>query len=373
MNPLRTTHLLFCFTWFLAACSNIPEQSTVPVIPAVISENLEGPAQTFLQPPISVVAVGDIMLGTDYPDDRLPPDDGKALLQHVFDELKSADITFGNYEGTFINGGEPAKTCRDLTRCYLFRTPPQYAHQLVEAGFDVVSLANNHARDFGEEGRVATMQTLDAVRIFHSGLEGDVASWSVKGRKIAMIAFAPFREAHNPLVIEKAAALVTGLADSHDIMLVSMHMGAEGEEATRVPFAEEFFHGENRGDVVAFSRAVVDAGADLVIGHGPHVPRALEFYKGRLIAYSLGNFCTYYGINVRGLNGLAPILRVRLSAEGEFIDGRIISTRQYRPNGPLLDPSHQAARLMAELTRLDFPDTLLEIGSSGQISIKNSK
>lgn len=319
---------------------------------------------------LDIVAVGDIMLGTNYPQNHLPPDGGANLLLGVLEPLRNADITFGNYEGTLMDGGEAVKQCQDPRRCYVFRTPTSFVSQLQTAGFDVMSLANNHARDFGEEGRQASMQALDAAGIHHSGMQGDIASWEIQGVRIALIAYAPFRGAHNPLDIPLAQSQVVALAENHDIVLVSMHMGAEGEEATRVPFKEEYFHGELRGDVVAFSHAVVDAGADLVIGHGPHVPRAIELYRDRLIAYSLGNFCTYYGINVRGLNGLAPILRVQMTVDGHFLAGEIISARQYRPNGPLLDPSHQAARLMAELTRLDFPQTDLEISANGQISRK---
>jgi len=318
---------------------------------------------------LHIIAVGDVMLGTDFPENHLPPDEGKHLLTGVSSILVDADVTFGNYEGTLLVGGEPAKQCRDPKRCYLFRTPPDYVSNLVNAGFDVMSLANNHTRDFGEQGRTASMAALAASGILHSGLEGDIARWQVKGYQLAMIAFAPFRGANNPLDVELAAQLVRDVKLESDLVLISMHMGAEGEQATRIPFSEEYFHGENRGDVVRFSRAMIDAGASLVLGHGPHVPRAIELYQGHLIAYSLGNFCTYYGINVRGLNGLAPILSVKLAADGRFASGQIISAEQIRPNGPTLDPGHRAARLIAELTALDFPQTRLEISADGLIKV----
>jgi len=321
---------------------------------------------------LTVSAVGDIMLGTDFPNNHLPPDNGQHLLSGVAQVLQAADITFGNYEGTLLSGGEPAKLCRNPKRCYVFRSPPSYVENLQVAGFDVMSLANNHARDFGDEGRLSSMTVLTQAGIHNSGLEGHFASWQVKGKQIGMIAFAPFRGANNPLDIKAAQETVRAFKAEHDVVLVSMHMGAEGEQATRVTFAEEYFHGENRGDVVLFSRSMVEAGADLILGHGPHVPRALELYQGRLIAYSLGNFCTYYGINVRGKNGLAPILNVTLYDDGEFKSGQIISARQIRPNGPILDPGHAAARLMADLTRMDFPETPLEISTTGLISVKAS-
>ena len=294
--------------------SDSTQSETGAKTPSSISDEVApGPRTT-----LTVSAVGDIMLGTDFPENHLPPNDGQHLLSGVSSILKQADITFGNYEGTLLSGGEPAKQCRNPKRCYVFRSPPHYVQNLIAAGFDVVSLANNHARDFGDEGRLSSMDTLAQAGIQHSGIEGDVASWSVKDRKIGLIAFAPFRGANNPLDIEAAQETVRSFKSQHDIVLVSMHMGAEGEGMTRIPFAEEFFHGENRGDVVLFSRSMVEAGADLVLGHGPHVPRALELFQGRLIAYSLGNFCTYYGINVRGKNGLAKPIHLRLCEPVRF-------------------------------------------------------
>jgi hypothetical protein len=120
--------------------------------------------------------------------------------------------------------------------------------------------------------------------------------------------------------------------------------------------------------VVSFAHAVIDAGADLVIGHGPHVPRALEVYNQRLVAYSLGNFCTYEGINIDNIKGYAPILSVQLAVDGAFISGRIISTYQQRPYGNRLDRQHRVAQLMRELTSADFPDGILKIDRQGYLS-----
>ena len=111
--------------------------------------------------------------------------------------------------------------------------------------------------------------------------------------------------------------LVAELAAKHDIVIVSFHGGAEGNGAEVLPFAREIFAGEDRGNVVEFARAMIDAGADIVLGHGPHVVRPMEIYTDRLIAYSLGNFATYYGISVEGIRGIAPILLVTLDDEGQ--------------------------------------------------------
>lgn len=319
-------------------------------------------------PVLTVAAVGDIMLGTDFPENRLPDDDGHSLLGAVSDHLKAADIAFGNLEGTLADGVAAEKRC-ETGPCYLFRSPSRYARHLQRAGFDVVSLANNHSRDFGEAGREATMRALDRVGIRYSGRFGEIASWVVKGRRVGLLAFAPFVGANPMLDLETAGGMIRDAKRDHDIVIVSFHGGAEGEEHARLPFAEEYFHNENRGDVVAFARAAVDAGADLVIGHGPHVPRALELYKDRLIAYSLGNFCTFWGIKVTGYNGLAPLLIARIGADGRFVDGRILSARQERPHGPRLDPEHQAARLIKRLTAADFPHSRLRIDALGAVRV----
>ena len=317
---------------------------------------------------ISIAAVGDMMIGTDYPENLLPDDDGVGFLAAVTPWLRSADITFGNLEGVLVDGGEPGKQCSNPKACYLFRSPSRYAYHYHAAGFDVLSLANNHARDFGEEGRTATMQTLAAAGIHHSGREGDFASLEVKGLRVAVLAYAVTKNSNMLLDYALSEQTVRDLAATHDIVVVSFHGGAEGRDVTRLPFAEEEYYGEPRGDVVRFARMVVDAGADLVIGHGPHVVRAMERYNDRLIAYSLGNFATYYGISVAGIKGIAPILIATLDEEGRFIEGEIISTRQVRPAGPSLDPEGRALKMIRGLSIEDFGNPGLTFHPDGGVT-----
>ena len=341
---------------------------TTPICCNDSETKLRAPIQTpkvIAREDISITAVGDIMLGTNFPDDRLAPNDGINLLKPLTSILSQADITFGNLEGVLLDGGEAAKKCKNTSSCYVFRSPPHYAKYLKTAGFDVLSLANNHARDFGEEGRTTSMQALDTVKLRHTGRIGDIARWTVKGSVVTWIAYAPFGGSYDLLDISLAEKQIKELVKTSDLVFVSIHAGAEGKEVSHVPFKNEMFYGEDRGDVVKFSHAVIDAGADLVIGHGPHVPRAMELYKNRLIAYSLGNFLTYQGIRITGENGIAPILTVKLSPDGKFKQGQIISARQYRPQGTLLDPTHTAARIIQELTQNDFPNTPLLFYKNG--------
>ncbi len=317
---------------------------------------------------IRIAAVGDLMIGTDYPQDHLPDDDGIAFLAQVAPWLWGADIAFGNLEGVLVDGGEPAKKCSNPKSCYLFRSPTRYAHHYRAAGFDVLSLANNHARDFGEDGRTSTMNALQQTGIHHTGRSGDFASFSVDGLRIAVLAFAVTKNSNMMLDYELASDTIGECAASHDIVIVSFHGGAEGQDVMHLPFAEEEYFDEPRGDVVRFARMVVDAGADLVIGHGPHVVRAMERYKNRLIAYSLGNFATYYGISVAGVKGVAPLLLVTLAGDGRFVDGQIISTVQLRPDGPSIDDKHRALNLIRGLSIDDFGEPGFRFHADGRLA-----
>ncbi len=373
-NKSRRPILILTFSTWIAGCATTIEEKPAPVadtvVPApveeVIPEPVPPPAPP--KPPITIASVGDMMLGTDFPTDRLADDDGKGQLSEARIYLSRAQVAFGNLEGVLMDGGEPAKVCKDPSLCYLFRSPARYAEHFRDAGFDVLSLANNHARDFGEEGRDASMLALDEVGIAHSGRVGDVASWQQGDYRLAMAAFAPNIGSHSINDEDAAACLISKLAQDHDLVLVSFHGGAEGEGAMHVSDVEEFYYGESRGNVVSFSHRMIDAGADMVIGHGPHVPRALELYRGRLIAYSLGNFATYYGISVSGDKGVAPMLTATVDEDGRLLEGEIISFRQRRPDGPRLDERQTAASLIRKLTRTDFNGGGLEFTDGGSFT-----
>jgi hypothetical protein len=350
----------------LAACAGPPSRTPRGPVAEPAAPVHEGPAAS-VPAGIRIAAVGDMMLGTDYPKDILPDDDGASFLAAVTPTLSAADLAFGNLEGVLADNSEPAKECSNASACYLFRSPTRYARLFRDAGFDVLSLANNHARDFGEEGRTETMRALDALGILHSGRVGDFASLTVKGTRIAVLAYSVTQQSNLLLDYDLAADTVAAFAATHDIVVVSFHGGAEGWDVTRLPFGEEAYYGEPRGDVVRFARLMVDAGADLVIGHGPHVVRAVERYRGRLIAYSLGNFATYYGISVNGIYGFAPILIVTLDNKGRFIEGEIVSTRQIRPAGPSIDPDRVAQKVMRGLSIADFGNSGLTFMPDGRL------
>ena len=320
---------------------------------------------------IVIMGTGDIMLGSTFPDTSggsLPKDDGANVLKEVAPYLLAADIAFGNLEGPLTDGGSTGKCSAKSTRCYAFRVPTRFGKNLKDAGYDIMSLANNHASDFGIEGRKTTIKTLDDLGIAHSGEVGDIARMVIKGKKVSLIAFANYGVSYNMNNIEAAVEYVKEEVAKADIVIVSFHGGGEGASRQHVVEGTETFLGENRGDLRKFSRAVIDAGADLVLGHGPHVMRGIEIYNDRLIAYSLGNFATYGGMNLTGPSGLTAILEVRLNLDGSFKIGQLHPAKQFRPGGPVLDPAGEVIPVMQGLTKTDFPTSGAKIGDDGSIS-----
>ena len=321
----------------------------------------------------TVIGVGDMMLGTNYPSTSyLPPNDGKDLLADVRDYLKNADVPFGNLEGTmFDNGGTP-KTCRDPSVCYVFRTPAKYVQYYLDAGFDVLSIANNHSGDFGPEGRRKTKEVLQEAGIAYAGLAGtdEYVIFERNGVKYGFCAFAPNSGTCNLRDIPGAQRIVKKLTEISDVVIVSFHGGAEGASHQHVTRKNETYIGENRGNVYEFAHAVIDVGADIVLGHGPHVTRAVELYKDRFIAYSLGNFCTYGRFSLAGPAGIAPIIKLEINKLGEFLSGEIVPVYQQKTHGPKIDPQKRAIKTIIELTKADFPETPLLISAEGAIRKK---
>jgi hypothetical protein len=316
---------------------------------------------------ITVAAVGDIMMGSSYPGNNTPPDNGVGLFKNVAPVLRDADLTLGNLEGTLLTGGVCAKKIQK-GRCYAFRTPPEFAQNLVDAGFDYMNCANNHMNDFGSGGIKSTVEALEHAGIMAGGPYGNEVGFDINNIRVVIVSFATSPNANTIFEIEKAQRIVAEYSKKSDVTIVSFHGGGEGVKYLHTSNAFEYYMGWPRGNVVKFARAVVDSGADLVWGHGPHVPRALELYKGRLIAYSLGNFCTW-GFNLGDERGLAPILKVELDSTGAFMSGQIISAIQRTYKYLYLDTLHAAAGLMKRLSESDFPDSAPLISPHGGIFI----
>ncbi|MDP3502634.1 MAG: CapA family protein [Myxococcales bacterium] len=318
-------------------------------------------------PTLRFRAVGDVMLGTSVPEGVLPPDDGAHLLDDVAALLQDADVTFANLEGPLCDSGTSAK-CRKGGNCYAFRSPTRYAKYLKAAGVDLGSTANNHSGDFGDACRRETEAALDGQGIVWSGPPGSIGTLAAKGKKIALIAFHTSGATNDVNDLPTAKKLVAQAATTHDLVVVSFHGGAEGLGADRVKDGAERYLGENRGDLKAFTHAVIDAGADLVLGHGPHVLRAMELYQGRLIAYSLGNFATYGRFSLSGALGVSVVLEVELADDGRFVRGRLLSTKQEGKGVPMRDQTKRGQKTIAELSARDFPKTGVRVSNDGVLS-----
>ncbi|HXC54062.1 MAG TPA: CapA family protein [Rhizomicrobium sp.] len=312
---------------------------------------------------VDIVGAGDVMMGSISaglnPALRPGVDVAALVGADLAGIFRHADVAFVNLEGPLYEGGQG--TGKDCAQCFAFHGPTFYAGILRSFGIDVVSLANNHSGDYGEAGRDSTMAALRANGIVYGGLDRDGARAGEMvlpgGKRVAMISFAPNNGTLNINDLPRAAELVRDLKKTHDLVMVSFHGGGEGWTYVHVKPGPEMFVGENRGNVTAFAHTVIDAGADIVMGQGPHVPRALEVYRGHLIAYSLGNFWTYSGVQTYAVSGLGPVLEAWVAPDGAIAGFTIHSTRQAGLGVPHLDPLDEAARYMLYLTRSDFPAT----------------
>jgi poly-gamma-glutamate capsule biosynthesis protein CapA/YwtB (metallophosphatase superfamily) len=314
-------------------------------------------------PGISFAAVGDTMLGNT---PELPADPG-SYLDQVKGQL-TGDVVFGNLEGTLTDVSESPK-CGGAPSgsCYAFRTPPSYARHLAAAGFTVMNNANNHSYDFGQTGLEQTIAALHKAGIAEDGLPGKVTVVKAGGEKVAFVGFAPYAQTASLLDLDAARRLIRSAARSSPIVVVAIHAGAEGTDAAHVTGGEETYLGEDRGNPEAFAKMAIRAGADLVLGSGPHVLRGMEIYRDRLIAYSLGNFSGFHNFDTSGALGASAVLHVTVDKYGAFRSGRIASVRLVEAGQPVPDPSGEGARLIGEFSREDLGKAAVRVGGDGRI------
>ncbi|MEM7652272.1 MAG: CapA family protein, partial [Pseudomonadota bacterium] len=326
---------------------------------------------------VTIAAVGDVMTGRAVRKAGLrttvAPGTAQPLHPILARVIKSADVAVASLEGVIGPADLKPRGCVSRA-CYRFLMPVHTARHLRAVGFDFISLATNHIRDFGAVGmEETTMHLLDAgMKV--AGIDRAGQSFTrmrVGALTVGFIAFAPNQCCLDIREIDTARSLVSDVARRFDLTIVAFHGGAEGSKHQRVPRRIERYVGENRGDVFAFSRAVIEAGADLVLGSGPHVPRAIEVHQDRLIAYSLGNFWTPHDFALGGVSGLAPILVARLAEDGALLDFEIVSAKQAKGVGPIPDGEAQAAERIKELTMVDFPEKAspFQVYSSSKVAL----
>ncbi|GAA2528351.1 CapA family protein [Winogradskya humida] len=357
----------------LADRDDDPSAATWKPAPAATSSKASGAAKpttesaTESDDAITFSATGDIIMGSA--PNKLPAGDGDDFFDSVKEGLKS-DLVMGNLEQPLTTDTGTSK-CGSPARanCFAFRSPPAYAEHLKDAGFELLNTANNHSSDFGPQGYANTVKALDGAGLKHTGAKGEITVAEVKGVKVAVVGFSPYATANNVNDYAAAKAVIEEAKGQADLVVVQVHMGAEGSDKGHVKSGSELFFGENRGDPKKFARTVIDAGADVVVGHGPHVLRGMEFYKGKLIAYSLGNFAGGgKTLSRTGVLGYGGILHVTITKDGTFKGGKFLSTALNSVGTPTRDSENERGLArVRELSTADFGDTAAVIGKDGSI------
>jgi poly-gamma-glutamate capsule biosynthesis protein CapA/YwtB (metallophosphatase superfamily) len=277
-----------------------------------------------------------------------------AFLSGVATTFSKADAAFVNLEGPI--GGDPAdmKKCK-TEDCHILGQSPWIAESLARIGVKVVSVANNHAGDMGKSGMASTDAALAKAGIKASGrVNHKIAVLETGGMRIAFLGFASFSGV--PDLRDRVSALdqIYDAKARYDAVVVSMHAGCEGDFASMIPDGEEKCYGENRGDTKGFAHAAAAAGATIVVGHGPHVPRGWENWNGVPIFYSLGNLATGAGIRAWGKSALAPVLMATFERNQDgtvkVTSFEIVSFKQAYGTGPRLDPEGAAKKEMVVLS-----------------------
>ncbi|MCS5717752.1 CapA family protein [Herbiconiux sp. CPCC 205763] len=343
----------------LVACGVVAMRTTA--IPGCAPDAAAHPAAR--PDEVSIGATGDLLI---HDIGHAVPLDGGAGYFAAVRPWFTQDLVTGNLEQVISDDTGFVK-CGSDTDCLAFRSEPKTAQYY--AGFDLLNMANNHTSDFGVDGYANTRANLAANGIRAVGERDEIVCTRIGDTTVAMIGFAPYRGTNPVTDLRHVRTVVGSAAASADVVVVQAHMGAEGPDANVVTPGPEEMYGENRGDVIAFSHAAIDAGADLVLGHGPHTLRGAEFYHGRLIAYSLGNFGGGGVFGAEQATRYGVYLDVSLRSDGSFVRGRMQSVHFDHTGGsPQPDPDGRAAALVDEFSRRDFPTTAPRIEPDGSLA-----
>jgi len=338
-------------TWFLASSRlllAVAQQAASP--PPVTPPPPRAPA---VRGTLRLYAVGDLNLGRALTWDHLLKGDTLYPFAAVRDTLAAADILFGNLESPIAPEGH----AYEHTGSPVFSAPPVAADALVRAGFDVVSTANNHAWDAGLDGVFETVKQLDRVHLPHVGTGrtlADAHQPAIIARNGWRVAFFAVTRAYNPaprrfythigshyIAYADSAWLYPAIrrlkaSGAADFVVVSIHAGTELADGPDEPLRQ-------------FLEGAVDAGADLCLGHHPHVLQPVAWYHGKPIAYSMGNFIFKQGAPSTAYSGVftftvapdgrvtADLIPVRSGFQARFASGAAAdsSRRRVRLVGPL--------------------------------------
>ena len=315
---------------------------------------------------VTIAWGGDTVLGSTF---GLPPDQGRVMLAHVAPVFRAADIGWVNLEEALSN--TTTAKCAGATpgTCYAFGAPMSYARTLPASGIRIVNLANNHADDYGAAGQASTLAALRAAHVAWDGKPGEIEVLRIHGVRVAFLGFAPYKWASRLDNIPAAVKLVKRAAAMADVVVVAIHAGAEGSTADHVPNGTEYFLGENRGNSRAFAHAVINAGADLVVGSGPHVIRGVQWYHGKLIAYSLGNLAGWHTFGMGGTLSESGIVTVTIRGDGSIAAGRWTSLLLEEPGVPVIDSGRESLALVQQLSREDFGAAAARFTADGTLTV----
>jgi hypothetical protein len=340
-----------------------------------------------LRAPVRVCAGGDVTLGTNLDTAWARTatrqlrtrfgqrDDPATLLAPLRPLVADADLVLLNVESAIGQGASESKCGPRSRNCFAFRAPPASApalRALHRDGVVIGNVANNHSRDAGPAGRGMTIAALERAGVVVTG--ADTLATPVRtpaGDTIGVLGFHTSETTPDARDTALVRRLVARAAGRYAAVIVTMHIGGEGFGAQRTMDVQERFLGADRGNPVAFADAAIQGGASLVIGHGPHVMRAVEWReRGALIAYSLGNLLTYGPFRMREPANRGAVLCATLDQHGRPRDAELRSTLQLAPGVLQADPSARAAALVDSLGRLDFPRTGARVGSGGRLQAR---
>ena len=320
--------------------------------PVVLGQELFQTSRPVMQmdSSVSIAAVGDLMLsswaipvlrakGTDYP------------YLNTRAILNSADAAIANLEAPFTEAGEP------FEKKFNFKVPPEFARSLKTAGINVVNLANNHIMDFGVSGLESTIETLYKYGVQHSGAGMNIeaahvpAVLNLDGKRVAFFGYSMTfptefyaKEDSAGTAYPEAEQMVRDISNwkgKVDFVIASFHWSAEKRDTPK-------------DYQIYFAHLAIDSGADLVLGHHPHVLQGIELYKNKLIAYSVGNYA-FASYSKSAFDSI--ILKVYLNARGLFLGYcvPINVDNRYVEFQPKLLQGEERQAVITKLQRLSRP------------------
>ncbi len=278
------------------------------------------------------------------------------------------DIMIGNFEGV-VSDHTYSKCGEERKNCFAFNGDDNFLQLLASASFDVLNVANNHFNDFGQTGQEETLIKIADAGMMASGVKDEITYIKNNDAIVAVVGFSSYYWSTSMNNADQVKELVSKAEQNADIVVVVFHGGGEGEKYSHTPVGIEWFLGENRGDLRTFAHNAIDAGADIVLGSGPHVLRGIEQYQGKLIAYSLGNFSYANAFASYGTLKTSAMIEITFDRQASLVSGRIFPFEIDKYGAPNPDLNNTAISLINDLSKSDFNQGPI-LNSGGEIILK---